>query len=126
METTKDLHLTAIHEVGSYMAATRLGMPATGPSIIPNPGKGTMGHFATEEQGGSQDAAADKIMVLCSGFAAVISAGFNKEYAEQACWDDFDKASELISDWNLGSLDEHKREAVTLMSTPETVVALTR
>lgn len=110
---------TALHEAGHAVAHVRFRILAGNVTIA---AKKTYTHLVRgsavaegAESVWSKTEAKPQILAYCAGYAALIAAGYGDEAARAGCDDDFEKATKLIEDWQLGTLDDWMSDAVEFM-----------
>ncbi len=93
--------IAAIYEAGRAVAYTQLRLNIDKPI-------------------GSRKEAEPKVLFYCSGYAALVAAGYPDEDARTGAWNDFRKAKYLIKYWGLaGGLEEWLKKSVEIMRKPE-------
>jgi len=131
MKITKDLRKTAYHEAGHAVAFMRLFESRYPGRLTIISKDGVEGSHSAEElifpyteseTPEQREAFENEAIYACSGYAALVAAGYSKEKAEQGCDSDFQKAQEGSNK----PLEAVKQEAVLLMSQPDNVRAVSR
>jgi hypothetical protein len=115
----------AIHIAGQAVAHVRLGLAKDRVRI--NTRDGALGTAEGRSRVSAWDAgrAAPATMAYCSGYAALIAAGYGEHVAVFVAWDDLERAIGLAANWDLpGGIRDWKAQAVDLMSRPENVAAV--
>lgn len=117
----EDLLRTAIHEAGHAVVAARKGFEIGGASIVPDHERGTWGHalIKPHEDYDSESKAAEHIMVLAGGYAALIALGYDHDIAVSGTGGDFEEAEEIITGWGLPSLEYWLTKTVYFISCDE-------
>lgn len=114
--------ITAIHEAGHAVAFSRLfpGRLMGEVSIIPNHDEGFAGACSTEGLWGNEDQEhlANHEVFICSGYAAVLAAGYGEEEAAAGCENDFEQV--------FGDLDAAKARAIDLITQASNLKAVKR
>lgn len=122
------LKTTAIHEAGHAVAYRRLHADAQAVgavSVVAD--EESLGHAIGpgERSIWNAEYAEAVVMSLCSGYAAVLVAGYAEEEAVLGCGSDFERAGDLIAEWGLGGdLEAWKFKAAELMRRPENVAGV--
>ena len=126
MRSTDRQH-AAIHEAGHAVAHVRLGLGSREASIAHQPGTLERHVGAGTESVWLCADAERQVVAFCCGYAACVASGDDHDTAEQAAWDDFAQAEQLIAFWVLeGRLTDWQARAVAFMQQPENVRAVER
>jgi hypothetical protein len=122
------LKITAYREAGHAVAHHRLRGPRRDCGVLSIISYANGGGSAFLQDDWTPDAEnmQDKVVILCSGYAACGAAGLGDAMARQCCASDLAKAHEIISDWHLAPFDELLNEAIDLMWQPENQRAVAR
>ncbi|NBA96297.1 hypothetical protein [Pseudomonas sp. R5(2019)] len=115
---------TAIHEAGHCVAQARCALQGGWTSIIPDPENNLGGYCEGESSVDSRHEALRVTMVCLAGYAAVVASGMGEAVALEGTGDDFENAAYLALDWNLGTRQRLKSNAVEMMRQPENVRAV--
>lgn len=125
-----DKRKTAYHEAGHAVAHHRLFPRAQlrgELTIIPNQDENAAGsHTQMEHCGDTAAAYQAQVQYLCSGYAACVAAGIHDEAARVGCWDDFEKAEEIIAGWKFLPLEDQLGQAIDFMRLPDNLRAVER
>jgi hypothetical protein len=114
----------AIHIAGLAVANVRLGLGTYEVRI--NTRDGALGQTADKHLVvGDADRAATATIAFCSGYAALIAAGYRELAAVFVAWDNLDRARNVAEYWHIpGDIDDWKLRALELMQRPENVAAV--
>jgi hypothetical protein len=115
----------AIHIAGQAVARVRLGLAKD--AIRINTRDGALGTAEGRSHVSVWDAgrAVPATIAYCSGYAALIAAGYCEHVAVFVAWDDLEKAIGLAASWDLpGEIGAWKAQAVDLMCRRANVAAV--
>lgn len=113
----------ALHEAGHAVACERLGIEPEHATI--RAGENNLGHVRLVQDSWIGRDAPNLVLMLCSGYAALVVDGESERVSSEGCVSDFDKASTLIDKFALGGdLDLWKAKAVAEMRKPANKAAV--